>query len=73
MLAIFTIAMATPVPLVQVPVSKGEKKWLWLPQVLTYASRELSSLISPLRPNVAYLQRETFCFMMSHKSRICLV
>ena len=32
--------------------------------------------ISPLRPNVAYLQRETFSFMMSHpamslRDRLC--
>ena len=36
----------------------------------------LSACISPLRPNVAYLQRETFSFMMSHpamslRDRLC--
>ena len=33
-------------------------------------------LLNPLRPNVAYLQRETFSFMMSHpamslRDRLC--
>ena len=33
-------------------------------------------MVSPLRPNVAYLQRETFSFMMSHpamslRDRLC--
>ena len=40
------------------------------------ASATTSMIFSPLRPNVAYLQRETFSFMMSHpamslRDRLC--
>ena len=39
---------------------------VWNKSLCTLGSVKLIKLINPLRPTVAYLQCETFSFMMSH-------